>query len=435
MSRILQINTFPTVQPRHGGQRRARQISGMLEHAGHQVCRVAAYTFSTYGWPPTEPAIDLDQFPAPPKPTISLYDGVRAMEGDPKSAAAFAALCETAAPDLLLVEEVWLWPVIRRLALVQSGQIPIIYSSYNIEAPLFRHLLVTMGHEDTEALSEEFSALEADLTRRARACIAVTEEDARMLRALGARHVVVAPNGVERRDRAHLIRALPEALNPDQNYVLYVASAHKPNASGIPDFFMAMLEALRPLERLVVVGGVCYFLSAWLHGGGPAHLARDRMVLLGEITDFCLDGLIANAAGIVLPLREGGGSNLKTAEALYSGLPLVATTVAMRGYETFCHMDGVIVADDADAFAGGMRHLLEGRLARRTTDSALDSLLWENALVPMVKLVDETISDGVATTSAARAKMPPDTERCPSSTDKLSATFTICPDSAGDKWP
>ena len=77
---------------------------------------------------------------------------------------------------------------------------------------------------------------------------------------------------------------------------------------------------------------------------------------------LCLDGLIANATGIVLPLREGGGSNLKTAEALYSGLPLVATTVAMRGYETFRNMDGVIVADDAAAFAAGMRQVFEGRL-------------------------------------------------------------------------
>ena len=182
MSRILQINTFPTVQPRHGGQRRAHQISRMLERAGHQVCRVAAYTFSGYGWPPTEPAINLDRFPAPSKPTTWLYDGVRAMESDPETSAAFAALCDTAAPDVILVEEVWLWPVIRRWPSFNRVSIPIIYSSYNIEAPLFRRLLMTLGHEDAEALAEELSALEADLARRARACCAVTEDDATVLR-------------------------------------------------------------------------------------------------------------------------------------------------------------------------------------------------------------------------------------------------------------
>lgn len=405
MSCILQINTFPTLQPRHGGQRRAHQIGRILEHAGHQVRRVAAYTFSGYGWPPTEPAIDLDRFPAPQAPTTWLYDGVRAMEGDQEASAAFEALCDAAAPELILVEEVWLWPVVRRLAMVKSGRVPIIYSSYNIEAPQFRRLLAALSHERASALAEGLSALEADIARTAHACCAVTEDDASALREFGARHVVVAPNGVERRSRAHLMGALPGALNPDQSYVLYVASAHRPNASGIPELFMAMLEALRPLERLVVAGGVCHLLGEWLRGGGPAFLSRERMVLLGDVTELCLDGLIANAAGIVLPVREGGGSNLKTAEALYSGLPLVATTVAMRGYETFRNSDGVVMADDCPSFAAGMRQVFEGRLARRVPATALDSLLWENTLVPIVRLVDKTMAERTAS-DPATAKSP-----------------------------
>jgi glycosyltransferase involved in cell wall biosynthesis len=401
MSRVLQISTFPTVQPRHGGQRRAYNIGRMLERAGHQVCHIAAYTFSGYGWPPTGRAVDLDRFPTPPMPTTWLYDGVRALEHDPEALAAFAALCDEAAPDLILVEEVWLWPVIRRLAMVHSDRVPIIYSSYNIEAPLFRRLLMKMGHEAADALADEVSALEADLAARACACAAVTESDAGALRAFGARNVVVAPNGVEPRKRMHLIGALPEALRPDLSYVLYVASAHRPNASGIPDLLMAMLEALRPLERLVVAGGVCHIVGEWLRAGGPAHLARERMVMLGEVTDMCLDGLIANAAGIVLPLREGGGSNLKTAEALYSGLPLVATTVAMRGYESFRNMDGIIIADDSCAFAAGMRQVFSGRLTKRVPGIGIDCLLWENTLLPIVRLVGETASKRVEPANAA----------------------------------
>jgi hypothetical protein len=186
--------------------------------------------------------------------------------------------------------------------------------------------------------------------------------------------------------------ALPDTLNPDLSYVLYIASAHEPNASGIPDLFSTMFEALRPLERLVVAGGVCHFFSEWFRTGGPVHLARERMILLGEVTDFCRDGLIANAAGIVLPVREGGGSNLKTAEALYSRLPLVATSVAMRGYEMFRHADGVIVADDPTAFAAGMRKVMDGLVGKRPPAPALDELLWDNTLLPIARLVDETLA-------------------------------------------
>jgi len=409
VTRVLQINTFPTVTPRHGGQRRARHISRTLEKAGYQVRRVAAYTFSGYGWPPTEPAIDLDRFPAPPRPSTWLYDGVRAMVNDPEASAAFEALCEAAEPDLILVEEVWLWPVIRRLPMVKLGRIPIVYSSYNVEAPQFRRLLVALGHECADELADSLASLEADLVRKAHACAAVTEVDAAVLRTLGARHVVVAPNGVEHRDRAPLIGALPDALSPDESYVLYVASGHRPNASGIPDLFMAMLEALRPLERLAVVGGVCHFLTEWLRNGGPAHLARERMMLFGDVTDLCLDGLFANAAGIVLPLREGGGSNLKTAEALYSGLPIVATTVAMRGYDAFHDIEGVIIADEASSFAAGMRQILAGRLARRATTPALDGLLWEHTLSPMIQLIGETISEMAAKTDSVTEQKIADT--------------------------
>lgn len=392
MSRILQISSFPTVLPRHGGQRRAHQIARALERAGHHVSRAAIYTFSGYGWPPSEPAIDLDRYPVPKQPTTWLYDGVRAMEQDAQACASFARLYDEASPDLVLVEEVWLWQVIRHLPAVRARRIPIIYSSYNIEAPLFRRLLLTMGHPDATALAEDLSALEAEVATRADACCAVTEADAAALRAMGAHNVVVARNGVERRLRTHLKGMLPDRISETQTYVLYVASAHRPNASGIPDLFLAMMESLRPEERLVVAGGVCSLLTEWLNNGGPAHLARERLELLGDVSDFCLDGLIANAAGIVLPVNDGGGSNLKTAEALYSGLPLVATTTAMRGYESYQNMPGVLVADDPAEFAALMRKILDGSVPRRTPSGELDSLLWEHTLAPLVTVVNETVS-------------------------------------------
>ena len=72
-----------------------------------------------------------------------------------------------------------------------------------------------------------------------------------------------------------------------------------------------MLTALRPLERLVVAGGVCHLINRWLYErGGPSHLARGRAMLLGEISDFCLDGLIACNDGTSHYGRRGGASRL-----------------------------------------------------------------------------------------------------------------------------
>ncbi len=396
MARLLQINTFPTLRPVHGGQRRAHHTARVLEAAGFEVRRVAAYRFDYYAGHPSEPAVDLKPPTAPRQPTTWLFDGARWLAQDPAALAAFHALCDTAAPDCILVEEPWLWPALQTLPAVSAGALPVVYNSYNIEGPLFARA-VPGGGAHAEAAAAEVAAIEAEIALRAAACSAVTPQDAAALEALGARRVVVAPNGVERRYRAYLAGALPDAVDPSLSYVLYVASGHPPNASGIPDLFTAMLTALRPLERLVVAGGVCHLINRWLYErGGPSHLARGRAILLGEISDFCLDGLIANASGIVLPLRRGGGSNLKTAEALDSLLPIVATPTAMRGYAEYANLEGVIVAEDVAAFAAGMRRVFEDPPPRRQPGPALDRLLWDSTLRPIVDLVREILGTSEA---------------------------------------
>ncbi len=390
MSRLLQISTYPTLKPRHGGQRRAHQIGRALERAGHEIRRIAAYDFAGYAGQPSEPAIDLGRMPPPTHPSAWLFEGARSLAQDAKELDAFHRLCETV--DAIVLEEVWLWPAVRTLPSVRSGYMPVIYSSHNIEAPVFARSMRGFGHPRAEAYGAEITGMEAELARVAAGVSAVTEADAVELRRLGACRAVVAPNGVEARRRSHLLGALPEALARETRFLLFVASAHPPNASGVPDLFMATLETLRPLERLVVAGGVCHLLHDWLREG-PMHFARGRLMLMGELSDFCLDGLFANASGIVLPLRDGGGSNLKTAEALYSGLPMVATSTAMRGFEDYVGDPGVLIADDPADFAAAVRRILDAPPPCRMPGPRLDRLLWDTTLRPLVTLVDEVLAE------------------------------------------
>ena len=58
----------------------------------------------------------------------------------------------------------------------------------------------------------------------------------------------------------------------------------------------------------------------------------------------------ATAHAILLPIKFGGGSNLKTAEALATGKWVIASPVAMRGFEEFLDAPGVVVADGPKNF-------------------------------------------------------------------------------------
>lgn len=391
--RLLQVNCFPTLAARHGGQRRADQTAKAIEAAGHQVHRVAVCTATEATSQPCEPWFDLGAMPPPRHPFIINMDGARAIARSVSATAAFSALCEASRPDAVIFGLPWMWPAVLRLPSVSERRIPLIYNCENIEAPLKRRILEETGFEATQLITAEIEALEREVASMAWGCAAVTEADVTQLRAWGAGRVVLAPNGVEARPRDHLDRALPAPLRPEHRYLLYIGSAHPPNLTGFRRVMPHVLEALRPDERIVAAGGVAHLISTWLHEDGPVHLARDRLVLLPDVTDLALDALIHNASGLVLPMDSGGGSNLKTAEALHSGLPMVATKIAMRGYEAFADMDGVLIAESPQDCRAAIRRVFDDPPPRRLPSPRLDSLLWSNTLRPMVDLVAELAAE------------------------------------------
>ena len=201
--------------------------------------------------------------------------------------------------------------------------------------------------------------------------------------------VVVAPNGAERRTRSQLHGILPETLRAWWRYLLFVASAHPPNGAGFVELVLGGVARLRPNERVVVAGSVCSLIEEHFRDNDSATLGRDRLVLLGEVSPFTLDCLIENATGMLLPITYGGGSNLKTAEALLAGRPIVATAKAFRGCEAFTDTPGVIIAETEEAFSAAMRRVLSGDVPSPPKDERLGSIVWDQTLQPIVNLVRE----------------------------------------------
>jgi glycosyltransferase involved in cell wall biosynthesis len=69
-------------------------------------------------------------------------------------------------------------------------------------------------------------------------------------------------------------------------------------------------------------------------------------------------------------MESGSGSNVKVAEYLAAGLPVVTTPVGLRGYEAFAHRVTVVELD-------GFPEALLGRHPRATDTSELQELSWE----------------------------------------------------------
>ncbi|XYD08919.1 glycosyltransferase [Methylobacterium sp. NMS12] len=126
--------------------------------------------------------------------------------------------------------------------------------------------------------------------------------------------------------------------------VLFVSSAHLSNVSGLRWFLDTVRARHLPDLRVVVAGSICD-LGPWPDEPG--------LHFVGQLDD--LAPLYAAARIVILPIREGAGSAVKTYEALAYGKPIVATSLAFRGLDG---AEAMVAHDEPEDFAAAIEALL-----------------------------------------------------------------------------
>jgi hypothetical protein len=114
-----------------------------------------------------------------------------------------------------------------------------------------------------------------------------------------------------------------------------------------------------------------------------------RVHVVGILDAADLAALKDMAHTFVLPVTSGGGSNLKTAEALYARRNVVATPFAMRGFEAFGDLPGLTVVAPGLAFAQAVAHSLSRPVppADAATRARCEHLPCSHALAPLMAAV------------------------------------------------
>ena len=285
------------------------------------------------------------------------------------------------------LEEPYLWPVIRTLR--NRGHlpgVPIIHSSYNFEAEYRRDLAEICGNENRELL-RKVARQEEEIARECDLVVAVSDLDAACFRRIGARRVMVIRNGGRRVNAARAATSGLDSYFGKARFALFVSSAHPPNARGLLDLAQGLKLPLPGL--LVICGGVGTLLEPHRR---TYPLIRDAR-MLGVVDPPILDALLSRASVIILPKTRGGGSNLKTSEALLTGRPVVATTQAFVGFEPWTGVPGVTVEDNPALFWQHVaRHLGELGEPPTLNNGYCDGLLWPACVAPLVTAVNELVS-------------------------------------------
>ena len=186
--------------------------------------------------------------------------------------------------------------------------------------------------------------LERTACRRFRHHVLCSREDALRLE---ARHPGLAtrviPNGVD------LERYWPygEARKPRR--LLFLGSLdYGPNLDAVEHLVRDVLPEVRGDWHLDIVGARPHPALGWLGG--------ERVRVVGEVDD--VRPWLGRASALVVPLRIGGGSRLKIAEALAMGCPVISTGVGAEGLDL---EDGVhlTLAGPGSRFAAAIDAVLD----------------------------------------------------------------------------
>ncbi|QFH72143.1 glycosyltransferase family 4 protein [Enterobacter sp. E76] len=396
---ILVLCTYPVLEPRHGGQLRANNIIEGYRAEGHQVQVCGVLGSASYpaeeGFCKYPGDIELNKI----VPNNFLFEDYAISRLFSEVDSFYNELEKKikVTPDLIHVEQPWLFPFVKRYITQKNKAIPVIYGSQNIEFMLKEQICKSYDilHQ-SETLIKAVSEIEHSIIRFASACICVSETDLQWVEKQGAAKTILAPNGVSKRvaKQADVIEVMK--VTKGKKFAIYCASAHPPNMQGFFDMFSGGFGSLKPDENLILIGGVGYAIAGDQRVHQSAKLA-EKVIIAGMVTEELLAAYLELAHCIVLPLTQGGGTNLKTAEAIWSGKYVVATSIAMRGFEAYKGQKGIYVCDQPDTFKQTLRKTMS--LEKNTLSAEeikfREKVLWESCLSKINGLAEFLIRQAI----------------------------------------
>jgi glycosyltransferase involved in cell wall biosynthesis len=196
---------------------------------------------------------------------------------------------------------------------------------------------------------------------------------------------VLVPNGSAVADARHA--PVPEGRTSVD--FLFAGSSYWPNVEGFATIATPSLGFLPPTRRIHVVGSAGSALLEHPAMSRCLAINRSRLTVHGFLEMDELVAMMAAARCVIVPVFVGEGSNLKSADALASGAPVIMTRRATHGYEDLLESDssGVTVVEAARDFRSAMLDTLTTPPPDSVGAVRARQLGWPTRLQPLVEAI------------------------------------------------
>lgn len=398
--RMLVIGTYPITEAQHGGQKRTRAIVDAYRQVCNEVKYVAVFHKGYYeDYASGDIAVGAETIQKlnqnPQFADVIMGDAVY---DDPQAHQKIVELLDSYRPDIIHIEQPYPYLGLKKILAERDHKPKLIFGSQNIEFEMKKQIFAGLGTDKDLArdIIAKTKKLEEDFSKEADLLVAVSKNDEAAHIKMGAKNAVVAQNGITP------VAYSPAKLQWWQNFmdreykvkrkIVFVGSAHPPNWFGFNKMVGTALGFIPSDTRLFLVGGISEYFTGTLNRREAEDFCFwQRAVPCGKPDDESLAALLADADVIILPITDGGGSNLKTAEAILNDKKVVATKFAFRSFEHLQKLPNLYISDDPEEFKANIVKALDAPHHKRTPaqQELAESVLWQNCLAELREKVGE----------------------------------------------
>ncbi|OME80596.1 hypothetical protein BK120_18065 [Paenibacillus sp. FSL A5-0031] len=227
--------------------------------------------------------------------------------------------------DILVSEHPYLYGLFNKYL----GKKFVVYDSHNIEYELKKSMLPE--NKTSKQLLKDLYEMEKNACLTSNLILSCSEEDSMKmvdLFEISLEKVLLAPNGVDVELNPFVNSQVRKKNKKDlglenEKIIVFIGSWHKPNLEAVKEIMKLAIEL--PEYKFIIMGGQCLAFKDTI---------PSKNVVFAGIVSEELKTLVYSIADIAInPMITGSGTNLKVAEYMSCGLPVISTEVGARGYK------------------------------------------------------------------------------------------------------